>query len=219
MKRTVGAISAILMLMALAGCANQPASPTSTVSAAHPAPAVAPPPPPVASNPPDIFNILVDGKMYNHMDDARRALNDETTRIVAQIPAAATSRLGTLVVIAPPVHVPALNYPNASPAYQQKFKDFMAFLDSHKYELNVAALRKSNNFATVTLDRSATPGAVSGSDFKVWQQRDGQATSWWIEGHGKAATRLQADLDHISLENSQAIVAEISSRAEHDTGR
>lgn len=199
-------ICAIFISNILVGCANQQSNTSTNI------------PSPGANNPPpDIFNILVDGKTYNHMDDARRAMNEQEAKILDRISSIDSPRFGTLLVVVPPVHVPALNVATATPDYRERFTNFMAFLDSHNYEMNVAAIRKSNNFAKVVLIRSATTEALpeSDADFKIWYQREGTKPSWWIKGRSsKDDARLAGSLDQGSLENALTLVAEVAAHAE-----
>ncbi len=157
--------------------------------------------------------------MYNHMDDARRAMIEQDNKTLAQIEPADRPRFGTLLIVAPPVHVPALNYPGATPAFQEKFADFMRFLDSHNIETNVAALRRSNNFAKVVLDRSEAglhivPGVNSDVDFRIWYQRVTGKTTWWMEGRSKSEVALKAGVEKGSPENTLALIAEVTARGE-----
>jgi len=208
MMKIMRKVAVLSVITALASCANQPKQiPASPSIQAAPATSAAPP---------DIFPILVDGHMYNHMDDARRAMDEQEAKLLDRISTADTPRFGTLLIIAPPVHVPELNIPNPIPAYREKFNSFMTFLDAHNYETDVAAVRKSNNFANVILKRSAAIESwqESEAEFEIWYQKEGAKISWWIKGRNKGEVRLATNLEQGSLENVIALVANVSAYAE-----
>lgn len=215
--RLSSVLCALSVYAALAGCTNHPQEPAYSAPGGPPAPKPAP-----QSNaaPPDIFNILVDGKMYNHMDDARRAMNEQDTRTLARIVPAQAPRFGTLLIIAPAVHTPALMVPSATPEYRAKFTDFMTFLDGHNYEVNAASLRKSNNFAKVVLERAAEGGSVSepaargDADFTIWCQESNGKRSCQIKGRDGGSSLLAADLGRGSPEDNSTLIAEVSAQAE-----
>jgi len=208
MTKSIRVLCALFVSTALVSCSTQQ---TQTPSK----PSIQPSPAPSAT-PPDIFNILVDGKMYNHMDDARRAMEEQEKKILNRVSSADNPRFGTLLVVAPPVYVPVINTSNPAPGYREKFTSFMTFLDSHNYETDVASIKKSNNFANVLLKRSAEieTSSESEADFKIWYRREGTKLSWWIKGRNKGEVRLAENLEQGSAENVLALVANVASYAE-----
>jgi hypothetical protein len=215
MTRLPALLGALLISAGLGGCAKQQV-PTPVHQTLAPGSALAQPPAPAPSaTPPDIFNVLVDGKMYNHMDDARRAMVEQDAKALTRVVPSDHPRFGTLLIVAPPVHVPALMVPNATADYRQRFGDFMTFLDSHGYETALAALRKSNDFSQVTLERAAPEtGFNSPVNFRIWYQQDGGKETWWMEGPGRRGVKLTAKPGLSGYDNISAMIAELTSRAE-----
>jgi len=189
------------------GCAQQSLPP--------PKPAMPPVQPPALSNnqkEPDIFNIMVDGKTYNRMDDARQAMADSAARLLANISPAASPKFGQLIIYGPAVNVPAVSIPGASPDHLAKVREFLHYLHGHNLDLTAQALTKTNDFKGVSLRRGETwDGSLkSDSDIVVWSQRDAGREVWWLQSRNYRGIRLAANPNVVTLDNIQALRMEVT---------
>jgi hypothetical protein len=197
----------ILVSLFANSCAQQSSPP--------PKPAVPPVPSQALSNnpkEPDIFNILIDGKMYNRMDDARQAMDDSSARLLAQISSSPSPKLGRLIIYGPTVNVPTVSIPGASPDHLAKVGEFLRYLHGHNLEVTVQALRKANDFKDVSLRRGETwDGSLkSDSDIIVWSQHDAGREVWWLQSRNYRGIRLAANPNVVTPDNIQALRLEVA---------
>jgi hypothetical protein len=209
-------VLAVLVSLFANSCAQQSSPP--------PKPAVPPAPSPGLSNhqkDADIFNILIDGKMYNRMDEARQAMADSDARLFAQISPSSSPKLGHLIIYGPTVNVPTVNIPGASPDYLAKVGEFLHYLHGHNLDVTVQALAKTNDFRNVSLHRGETwDGSLkSDSDIVVWSQRDAGREVWWLQTRNNRGIKLAADPNVATADNIQALRVEVTkyggSQADH----